>query len=202
MTPYLEPLSAVLMIVGFVPYIWGILFGASRPVRATWILWASLDVLMCIGMYKTDSLNAQIIGATVGSVTTMFLSLRYGKPGWTKFEVGCLIAGINGIVLWIITSDPTIAVLIVGTVMFVAAIPTFQSAWENPWYENRWSWLLAFLSCVVFIPLLPPVNQWWEQITKVLQPLVFIIVETIVMYLVWIRPLWLPEIRPPTEEQL
>lgn len=183
--------SAVLMIGAYVPYIAGTLKGTSKPVRATWILWASLDVLLAIAMYKEGKLNMQIVGACIGALSVAALSLRYGKRGWSTLDIVCLAGGMIGIVLWLVNNDPVQAIVTAVIVMFIGAVPTFASAWEKWSRENKWSWLMAFLSCLAILPTLPPFEDW--NVAAVAQPLVFTTIETIMMFLVWVRPLWAEE---------
>src|SRR5581483_6426724 len=63
----LSVLAGILFIVGFVPYIRAIVRKETKPAKASWIIWASLDSITIAGMYAKDAVNGQIVGACLGA---------------------------------------------------------------------------------------------------------------------------------------
>src|SRR3990167_1688847 len=100
-------IAGVLFVTGFVPYIWAIFSGKTKPAKASWIIWGSLDSITLAGMVAKDAVNGQIIGAVMGVWIVVFLTLKYGTAGWTKLDKFCLAGAVLGIMLWQIFSSPT-----------------------------------------------------------------------------------------------
>lgn len=183
----LSSLAGVLMMVTYVPYIIAILFWDAKPSRATWITWATLDVMVTAAMYRQGTLNVQMVGAASGAVIVAILSLRYGLQGWGWLDIGCLIAATIGAILWATSGDADISLIANCFAMAAGAIPTFCSAYSDPSNENRWAWLCAFTSCV--LQLMAMREEEWK-VRNALQPITFTFIETVVSFLVWVRPLW------------
>jgi len=51
----LSVLAGLLFVVGFVPYIRAILQKETKPAKATWLIWASLDTITFVGMFFKDT---------------------------------------------------------------------------------------------------------------------------------------------------
>ena len=83
-------LAGLLIIVGYIPYINAILRKKTTPARATWLIWAFLDIITFVGMYTANAMNGQILAACVGASIVSLLSLKYGMPGWTNTDKFCI----------------------------------------------------------------------------------------------------------------
>lgn len=59
----LSVVSGILFVTAFFPYIRAILAGKTKPAKASWIIWESLDCITLAGMYAKDAINGQIVGA-------------------------------------------------------------------------------------------------------------------------------------------
>ena len=174
----LSIVAGVLFVVAFVPYIRAILRGETKPAKASWLIWATLDSITLAGMYAEGTVNGQILGAVGGSWVVAMLSLKYGTPGWTKVDKFCIVGAILGIALWQIFSSPVLGITSSLSVVFLGSIPTFSSAWKDPSRENRTAWTIFWLSCVIAVLAVP---QW--TLANAAQPITFFAVESIMMYI-------------------
>lgn len=182
----LSIIAGVLFIVAFVPYIRAILRGEAKPVKTSWLIWATLDSITIAGMYAEGTVNGQILGAVLGAWTVAVLALKYGTPGWTKLDKFCLVGAVLGIVLWQMFSNPVLGIITSLSVVFLGSIPTFSSAWKDPSREDRTAWTIFWLSCV---PAVGAVPQW--TLADAAQPVTFFAIESIMMYILYFRPrLW------------
>jgi hypothetical protein len=184
----LSILSGILFVVAFIPYIIFILRSKNsseegKPIKATWLIWASLDTITLIGMIIGHSVNGQIIGAVSGAWIVFFLSLKYGKPGWTKIDKWCLGGAMIGIILLITIKNPAIGMSVSLTSVFLGSVPTFKSAWEKPERENKLAWFIYFLSSAIAVLAIP---KW--DIQNALQPFCFMVIETVMMFILFIKP--------------
>ncbi|HVW67277.1 MAG TPA: hypothetical protein VHA78_06165 [Candidatus Peribacteraceae bacterium] len=183
MRTFLTVLAGTFYIVGYVPYIGGILRGISKPSKASWLIWATLDVITVVEMSAKGVLNGQIIGVALGSWIVTILAFMHGSNEWKKLDIWCLAGAIAGIVLWKVIGDATIGIIISSIIMFIGCIPTFASAWNHPEHENRSAWTLYFVSCILQLCAI----ETWTTATAA-QPVSFAISEAVMMILLWIKP--------------
>lgn len=176
-------LAGALYVVGYVPYIRSIVFGQSKPAKASWIIWTALDMLTIAAMFAKGTISGQLVGSFIGSWCIALLAFRYGIPGWKKLDVICLLGGASGIFLWQYYRDSTYGIVIGQVTMLIGCIPTYVSAWKNPEHEDRLAWTIYFFSC---IPALLAISQW--NLASATQPIAFLISETGMMILLWIKP--------------
>lgn len=188
----LTAVAGVLMIAGFVPYIRAILRdrhlpagtpGKTSPAKASWVIWTTLDTITLAGMIAEGTVNGQMIGTIIGAYITVGLVLKFGKPGWTKLDKGCLGGAVLGIALWALTENPVAGITTSCAVIFLGSIPTFVSAWQDPSRENRAAWTLYWLSCVCAIAAIP---QW--TLADALQPITFAVIESTTLVILLVRP--------------
>lgn len=181
----ISTISGIVFIIGFFPYIRAILRGEAKPAKASWLIWASLDTITLAGMVAKGTLNGQIVGAVLGAWIVVVLALMKGTPGWTKLDKMCLSGAILGIALWMIFSDPVLGIMTSLSVVLIGSFPTFASASRDPSQENRSAWTLFWISCVLAVIAIP---SW--TLADAAQPIVFTIIESVMMYLLYIKPLF------------
>lgn len=179
----LSIISGSLCILGFIPYARAILAGTTKPAKATWIIWASLDAIILAGMYVENSINGLIIGCTTGAFVVAGLALKYGLPGWTKLDKFCITGAILGVVLWKMSGNPTLGIIISLTVMLIGSMPIFVSTYNDPTKEDKVGWVIFWLACVFALGAIPKLT--WEDAS---QPIVFFVIETTMMWLLFIKP--------------
>ncbi len=179
----LSVVAGLLFFAGFIPYIFAIFRGETKPAKASWVIWASLDTITILGMYAKDAVNGQIVGAMLGAWVIVVLAIKYGKPGWTKLDVFCRGGAVLGISRWQVFSDPVLAIITSMCVAFIGSIPTFVSAWHDPSKEDRMAWMIFWLSCVAAVIAIP---SWTVQ--DAAQPLTFFAIENVMMYLLYLKP--------------
>ena len=177
-------MAALLFLGAFVPYAIAILNGSAKPMKATWLIWASLDTITLVSMFFKDAVNGQIVGATAGAWIITALAMKYGSPGWTRLDKLCLCGAVVGVALMIF-SDPLFGLIISLGVLFIGSIPTFESVWQNPKNENKLAWTMFWLSCVCAVIAIP---QW--TIEDAAQPITFFAIESVTMYILYISPLF------------
>ncbi|HEU0051034.1 MAG TPA: hypothetical protein VFQ60_03185 [Patescibacteria group bacterium] len=176
-------LAGILFLIAFVPYIRAITKKETKPAKASWLIWATLDSITFAGMLVKHTLNGQVLGAIAGAWTVAILALKYGKPGWSKLDKFCLSGAVLGIMLWQLSGDATFGMATSLSVLILAAFPTFKNAWKNPKEENRLAWTLYWLSCIFAMIAIP---KW--TIADAAQPIAFTFIETVMVCILWIKP--------------
>lgn len=155
----LGQIAGIVAIVAFLPYILSILKGKTRPNKATWWVWTMIGGLVLLSYYSVGA-NSTLwvpIALFVGMFATAVLSLKYGESGWSKLDLYCLGGGAVGIILWIIFSEPLLALVASMFVSFVGALPTIKKTYIDPVGENRLAWILFSTADIIN---LFAVEQW------------------------------------------
>ncbi len=183
MRGYLSLMAGVLFLLGFMPYVGAILFGKAKPNKVTWIIWTATDCIIFMGMWSEGAVNGQIFGATLGASLVLVLVLKFGMPGWNKIDIICLAGAAIGIALWIKSGDPNTAIITSLVVMAIGSVPTFVSAWQKPERENRLTWTIFMMSCVLAVVAIPKMT-----LADAAQPIVFLLLNSVMIYLLFFRP--------------
>lgn len=178
----LSSLSGFIFVLAFLPYIFAILRGETKPSKVSWFIWATLDVITLSAMYVEKSVNGQILGAVGGAFIILSLALRHGKPGWTKVDKFCLLGAILGLLLWKMTSNPNVGILVSALTAITGSIPTFVNAWNRPQEENLFAWSIFWYSCLLALTAIP---KW--SIADAAQPITFTIIESTMMFILLYR---------------
>jgi len=187
MSEFLSVLAGLISVVGLIPYAHGILRGKTKPAKASWVVWAIVNVVILAGMWARGVVNGQIIGVVIGCLVITVMALRYGAPGWTRLDKFCLAGAVLGIFLWQILGDALYGVLIALAVATIGSIPTFVSAWEDYRRENKPAWLMAWLSSVCMMLAL---KEW--TLAAAVQPVTFFLLQSVLVYIIFIRPKFQP----------
>lgn len=156
----LETLSAVLLLVGFLPYIIAILRKKTRPTRATWIAWAVADSLLAYALYQKGELSGQMIGACIGVGIVLLLSIWRGRPGWKLGDKICLGGTLAGLAVMLLLPEGDSHIYIMAAAMFVAGVPTVFTVIEDYREEDLISWIFWAASCVPALMALGPFEEW------------------------------------------
>ncbi len=177
-------IASFLCFLYFVPYIISILKGKTRPNRASWWIWVTLGVFLCIFYDRTDpgttlwALAAPVLGQLIVAI----LSLKYGEGGWSRFDRLCLAgAGISLILRWQSNSDFA-AMMFLIAIDILAALPTIKKSYLEPDKEDLLTWALYSAGSLLN---LFTINEW--SIEKTTWPLYVFVVNTIIALLL-LRP--------------
>ena len=130
--------AALLAIAGNVPYVIDILKGRVQPHAYTWFVWTVVSGIVFFGQVaKGAGIGAlPTAAAEIFTLLIFLLSLRYGFKGITKTDTFFLILALVGIVPWILTSDPTVSVIVAVSIDVIAFIPTLRKTWAEPETET------------------------------------------------------------------
>jgi len=138
-------LGGIFATIGIVPYIRDILWGKTRPEKATWLIWTVLGSIAFFSqLAKGASASLWMTGLeTVGQFIVLLLALRLGFGGFKKKDyLALFIVGI-GLMLWYFTKEAAIALYIVIGIDFTGTILTIQKAYLEPETETLSTWILA-----------------------------------------------------------
>ncbi|MBI3626992.1 hypothetical protein HY224_03025 [Candidatus Uhrbacteria bacterium] len=176
-------IAGLIYLAGYFPYVIGMWRGQTRPSKASWIIWAALDLITAGEMYSKDALNWQMVGAAIGSTVIIILVCRVGKPGWTRTDKICLALAGVAVLVWQGFDSPLLGLGCSLCGALIGLYPTVEAAWVKPEDENRLGWTLWFVSCVLAVVAIP---QWTRE--DAAQPIVFLVQEVVMVYVLYVRP--------------
>jgi hypothetical protein len=120
----------------------------TKPERASWFIWTVLSGI-ALGSQIAEGAHWSIImtlANTLGVTVIFFLSLKFGYGGLHRRDVISLVFAALGLMLWLFTRRPVIALLIVVAVDAIGAWLTIYKAYKNPKSETESTWILDSIS--------------------------------------------------------
>jgi len=159
--------SALLIIVSGVPYMWDIYTGkVERPVVTSWILWLVIGVILLVSSYTAGASLATTLPAMVAGVLNpaiiVYLSWRYGSYTLNRVDKACILVCIITISVWQITDSALLG--IIGGILAdaIAAIPQIIKSWKDPSDEPVFPWtMFCFASSINFLAIDVWILEMW-----------------------------------------
>lgn len=126
-------------------YLWSIYKKQTQPHVFTWVNWALLIGIGAFAQFEFDGgPSAWVLVITAASCAFIaFISLFVGTKDITRSDWFAFIAGLIAIVLWRLTDNPIIAVVIVIFIDICCYYPTARKSWHAPWTEPPVSYIWA-----------------------------------------------------------
>jgi hypothetical protein len=147
-------IAIALTFIAFLPYIWTILRGDTRPHVFSWVIWGSVTFVVFLAqLADRGGVGAWPIGVS-GLITIYVAVLAYlkksdnsitGKDWWF------LIIAMMALPAWYLTSDPLWAVVILTVVDLAGFGPTFRKAFNLPHEENLTFFVIITLRNILVI---------------------------------------------------
>ncbi len=178
-------ISGFLFFAAYARYMLTVISGKSKPAIISWVLWCLIEVVAITSMVNAGVMSLQMIGSVAGSIGVMIVAIMYGEQQntWSFFDYLCLILVIIGVVVLYLTPNQLAGLVLTQILGLFASTPTFFSAWKKPEQEDVLSWVMFFASCVFAIIAIRNTS-----IENIVQPAIFFIIESTMVYLVCIRP--------------
>lgn len=131
--------AGCLSILSFLPYISDIIKNKTHPNLVTWATWTSVALINFIAAAHNHIPHSAILSGAValGDGVIVVLSIRKGVKKYIWFDFLCQSIAVIGVLIWILTDNPNIAVALSMLVVLVGALPTWRHAWIKP-YEETW----------------------------------------------------------------
>lgn len=136
--------AGFLSLLGFVPYLFTIYQGKTRPNRATWSIWAIVGIILSTSYYSSGAVDTLWVPAcsAIGHVLIAILAFKYGEGGWNRFDRVCLLGSGISLFLWWRFSSPVIALSINIVIDFLGALPTIRKSYYEPKTEDPLTWMI------------------------------------------------------------
>lgn len=135
------------------PYIVDTLRGRTRPNVVTWFTWSIINAINTAAAFTSGSWQTGVYSlcGLVATGTIVGLGLRNGLKHYTRFDAACQVAALLGIPLWLLTSRPEAAVLVILAVDFAGGLPTLRHAWRAPHEETLQTFAYSALAASLLL---------------------------------------------------
>ncbi|MCF7834353.1 MAG: hypothetical protein K9L98_03465 [Candidatus Pacebacteria bacterium] len=139
--------SAIFITASTIPYIRDILLKKTKPERMTWFIWSIL-LLIAFFAQLAEGASWSLLATGVDCIAIIIifiLSLKYGVGGATKLDIFAIVGAGVGLIIWYLTKEPLLALLITIAIDICAALPTIIKTYKKPHTET----LSAYVLCAV-----------------------------------------------------
>lgn len=160
-------------------YVRGVLSGAVRPNRVTWgILSVAPIVAGCAMLAHGVSLAGAFYTflTGLGPLTICISTFFTRHPVWRirRFDIACGVLSLVGLLLWLISGDGLIAIVLAMAADGLAFLPTILKAWQYPETERAQPFILSGCGAVLSLMI---VSDW--TIISIAFPLYILVVDTL-----------------------
>jgi hypothetical protein len=138
----------VLLAIGvYIPYCISIVRGTTKPHLYTYVVGALLSGIAFAGSWTSGGGAGSWAVATSCAlvVVVALLSLKYGTKDVKPIDGYFAGAALVAIIPWVLTKDPTISIVLVAGIEYLANAPTFRKTWNDPYSEPYTVWGLNTL---------------------------------------------------------
>ena len=146
----LGSLASIIALGSYLPYFRDIFKASTKPHAFSWLIWTLLDVIA----FAAQVVEKGGAGTWVTGVSAVFcfaifiLALKKGEKKFVLFDWISLAGALLALLLWLLTNDPTLSVILVTITDAIGYLPTFRKGYLKPYEETL---ILFGLSAVKFV---------------------------------------------------
>lgn len=146
-------LAAVINLAGGAGYAFDTLRGRAQPNRVSWTLWALAPLIGFAAELRDGAglVSVMTLALSLGPVLVVIASFighrAYYKLG--PFDVACGACSLLALVLWAITREGSVAVVLSIAADLLAGVPTLVKAYRKPETEVCWPFLTGVVSAAL-----------------------------------------------------
>ena len=150
MLEYLVFVAALGSLLAASVYIRSMFKGQTKPNRITWLMW-TIAPLVATAASVSNGVGWAVIPVFMSGFSPLlvFTASFFSKKAYWKlstFDYLCGILSGLAVVLWLITSNPNLAIIFAIVSDALAAVPTLTKAWHNPETESAWPFIIGTFS--------------------------------------------------------
>ncbi len=141
-------IAGIIAVIGYIPYIYSILAGKTKPNRATWFIWTLVGGLLAFSYHAEGDIGSIWLPYAyfICPLITALLSLRYGYAEWTRLDTFCIVVAILSIIPWVFADSPGTTLIINLLIDSTGALPTLVKTFREPETEDLTAWLIFFVA--------------------------------------------------------
>ena len=171
--------SIVLTLAGYFYYFRDIFTGKTKPHAFSWLVWGALTAIAFAGQLSDNAgPGAWVTGLTAAISFVIFaLAIPKGEKEVTTSDKLNLLGAAFALLLWFVTNDPLLSVILITVVDFLGFLPTIRKSYQKPHEETLVHYVLAGLKFVLAIIALEhySVVTWLYPASLVAANLLFVV---------------------------
>lgn len=148
---YFAIVGAIIGSVGGLYYLYDTIVGKAQPNRITWLLWGFFPMVIFVAQRAQGIERISWTSFVAGLLPLLIFAASYfNEKAYWKSEPRdyyLMAAAVIGIILWAITDNPNLALLLSLLADILAAIPTLIKSYKHPHSE---SWIGYAISAIGF----------------------------------------------------
>jgi uncharacterized membrane protein YsdA (DUF1294 family) len=181
-------ISSILATIAILPYVRDVCRKKTKPRIVSWVTWSLLFAIASAASFSDRQYASAILTLldSIGTMTIVILGWRFGDKKTEPFDIGCQIAAMVGLILWLIFNSPAIAIIATISIDFIASLPTLKHSWKKPYEETAITFLLGGIAGVF---TLMAVNN--HKITAVAFPIYLVTINFLISTIIYSRKSYL-----------
>jgi hypothetical protein len=146
-------LSGFLTLVCVIPYLRDVLRGATIPQRMSWFIFAMLATGAAVAQAAAGADSGVFLagGAAIGFSAVFVASIKHGVGGASRWDFGVLGIGIAGLMLWLFSDQPMVAVAAIMVAELAAVALTVAKLLKAPGTETLSTWAIDCVAGLIAI---------------------------------------------------
>lgn len=137
---YFAIIGAVIVSLGGLYYLYDTIRGRSKPNRITWFLWGLFPMIMFIAQRAQGVEGVSWLSFAAGFTPFLVLLASFmNKQAYWQTRARdyyLMAAAVLGIVLWMVTDNPNVALLFALAADILASLPTLIKSYQHPETES------------------------------------------------------------------
>ena len=141
-------LSSLIGISCFIPYIYDIFKGITKPHSYSWLIWTILQIIGVMAM-ASGGAGIGVASLAIGAILCCFifiLSLFYGTSNIKIFDIICLIGALTAIIIYFLIHNALLSIIIVTVTDLIGFLPTLRKSYEEPKTETFLTYIISSIS--------------------------------------------------------
>lgn len=193
-------LGTALSLYGGSRYWLSTLRGQTKPNRVTWFLWAVIPAIALSAQLSQGVRWQAVITFTAGFNPTVILLASFvnQKSYWkiTRLDVACGLIALLAIVLWRLSGNGNLAILLSILADFLGGIPTLIKAYKWPETENHQLFVFGAANAVI---TLLTIKHW--RLSEYGFALYVLLTCLVLVFLICFRVKWQSDLRPQPDSK-
>lgn len=148
-TVYLVFIAAAASLLATLAYVRSMFRGGAKPNRVSWLMW-SIAPLIATAAAVNSGVGWAVLPVFMSGFGPLlvFIASFFTKASWklSSFDYACgLLSGL-ALVLWQVTANPNIAIILAIASDGLATVPTIVKGWSHPETESPWPFIVGFFA--------------------------------------------------------
>jgi hypothetical protein len=146
-------LAAALTVLGNAYYAYSIIKNTTKPSLITWLLWIVIPIVTFFAQQSQGGSIQSMLSLAVGLSPLLIIICALIKKHFilefTRTNIACLAISSIAILLWMVSGNENIAIILSIVAGLVAGIPTLIHGYNHPTEENTSPFMLGIVAAAI-----------------------------------------------------